>query len=34
MRQSHYIKALVEAGVQRVHVHEQLGMSQASYIGV
>jgi hypothetical protein len=33
MRKSHNIKALVEAGVQRVHVHEQLGMSQASYIG-
>ena len=31
MRQSHKIKALVEAGVQRVHVHEQLGMSKASY---
>ena len=31
MRQADKVKALVEAGVQRVHVHEHLGISKASY---
>ena len=31
MRQADKVKALVEAGVQRVQVQEQLGISKASY---
>jgi DNA invertase Pin-like site-specific DNA recombinase len=31
MRQADKVKALVEAGVQRVQVHEQLGIIKASY---
>ena len=31
MRQLSKVKALVEAGVQRVQVQEQLGISKASY---
>ena len=31
MRQADKVKALVEAGVQRVQVHEHLGISKASY---
>jgi DNA invertase Pin-like site-specific DNA recombinase len=31
MRQAGKVKALVEAGVQRVQVQEQLGISKASY---
>ena len=31
MRQADKVKALVEAGVQRVQIQEQLGISKASY---
>jgi DNA invertase Pin-like site-specific DNA recombinase len=31
MRQADKVKALVEAGVQRVQVQEQLGIGKASY---
>ena len=31
MRQANKVKALVEAGVQRVQVQEQLGISKASF---
>ena len=33
MRQADKVKALVEAGVQRVQVYEQLGIIKASYYG-